>query len=611
MRFALVALCLSIACAKAPPRAGSVRASAGAHGIEITWDPAPGAVVYRVQLVDLDTGEPLGAPQTVRGTRVTLSGSYSRNAGVWVDAFPGERAYGFVSAGSGEGDGSAWQIFGPQDFRGGELRAQFGALASSERLGVLLINAGGRDAAGATVGIDGAAVDAPVTAQGPRGLLTEAAAAAGGAGETFQASRGMLSETSFPAVNAPAELQMPRGSLGQASPAMVSLHDAVRAAQEEAPLQAAAPEPLARRRSFCVVPGLQFAIHVRRPATLALATAHAEFYVDDEDAGHYPPSFFPALGQMFEDRVFGAVTGVFGAPTDVDRNGKLLVVLSHELGAHLNGGWLIGYFGNADLSRSRDDSSGCGDGGSNHGEIIYLNDVANGIANGWSADELSSTVYPETLAHEMQHMLNFGHRCVERTCEGAEATWINEALSKVAEDLAGFGWNASAGRAAGTAYLSHGGSSLRGYDGRSLTHWEGDPIGNYQGAHSFLRFYADRFGGALAREVALGQGGVYGLETALGRPLPRAMAEWASALLLSNEPGAPYSFSGQAWSPLHERLRHLETSQPGPVTLRADGIAAVASGAGLGGAARVTVRSGESVPPHVVVVRYAAQVPAR
>jgi hypothetical protein len=342
-----------------------------------------------------------------------------------------------------------------------------------------------------------------------------------------------------------------------------------------------------------------------------LATAHADFYVDDEDLDHYPASFLPALGAQFEARVFAPVTAVFGLPTDVDGNGKMLVVLSHELGAHLNGGWLIGYFGNADLARGRDDSSGCEGGGSNHGEIVYLNDIANGGANGWDAEDLAASVYPETLAHEMQHMLNFGHRCVEKRCQGTEATWINEALSKVAEDLAGFGWNSSPGRAAGTAYLSHGTTAIRGYDGRSLTRWEGDPIGNYQGAHSFMRFFADRLGADLPGSVAVGNGGVYGLETALGRPLPRAMAEWATALLLSNEAGAPYSFSGTAWSPLHERLRYLDTLAPGNVTMRTDGIAAMTSGSGLGGPAEVTVRSAEAVPPHVVVVRYAAEMPAR
>ena len=110
---------------------------------------------------------------------------------------------------------------------------------------------------------------------------------------------------------------------------------------------------------------------------------------------------------------------------------------------------------------------------------------------------------------------------------------------------------------------------------------------------------------------ASGPGGVPGLESALGLPMPFAMAQWATALLLSNEPEAPYSFSGPAWSPLHDRLRHLDTRAPGPLTVRRDGIAAVMSGPGLGGAARVTVRNGGEAPPYVVVTRASAALPAR
>lgn len=153
------------------------------------------------------------------------------------------------------------------------------------------------------------------------------------------------------------------------------------------------------------------------------------------------------------------------------------MLFSRELGQHLKGGWLIGYFGNADLLRSRDDSNDCSTGGSNHGEIVFLNDVQNGEDNGWSAQDLAGTIYPETLAHEFQHLINLGHRCVERACDGPEKIWINEALSKVAEDLAGYGWNAGPGRAQGREYLSRAEGRLRGYDGRGLTLWEGDPIG--------------------------------------------------------------------------------------------------------------------------------------
>ena len=555
-------------------RPRDVRASVRDGGVEVWWSSSSVVSAHRVQLVDLDRGASASDAILVKGTHAVLDGSAS---GVWVDAIPGGRAVAIVGAGDQGGTGGAWQIFAPWDFRAGQLSAAFARLAPTERLAVLLVNSGGRDGAQAEVIVDGAS-----------------------------------------------EIPEQPAALSSAPPApSPGLHEMVRARESALALErpaAAEPLPSGARRSFCVVRGLDFSRHVRKPATLAISTVHAEMYVDDDDLEEYQVDVLASLTDAFEQRVWSAITSTFGMPTDVDGNGKLTVFITHELGTHLNGGWLIGYFGNADLVRARDDSADCSSGGSNHGEIVYLNDPGNGSANGYSAADLFLGVYPATLAHEMQHLLNFAHRCVERSCEGAQETWINEALSKVAEDLAGYGWNAASGRAEGAAYLRRAEGAaylrraegeLRGYDGRSLTRWEGDPIGNYQGVHSFLRLFTDRSGVELLGRIARESSGVEGLEAMLGLPLPMAMAEWATALLLSNEPGSPYSFSGSAWSPLHDRLRYLDTRAPGIVTLRQDGIAAVMSGTGLGGPARVVVRSREENAPYVVVVRTSATIPVR
>jgi len=564
MRLTMVCLVTAIACGGSS-RPRDVRASARDGFVEVSWEEGPLAGPNRVQLIDLDTGKPASEAVIVAGTHARIPGVAS---GVQVEAESGGRALGLVSAGAQGGTGGAWQIFAPWDFQGGRLSASFAQLAPGERLAVLLVNQGGVEQAQAEVDVEG---------------------------------------TGDPV----AEPVQSAAALTAAAPA---LHEVLRAQEAALALEQPAPAEASQagaRRSFCVVQGLDFSRHVRKAATLALATEHAEFYLDDEDLGEYQGRQVQTLGTAFEARVWPAILSTFGAPGDVDGNGKLLVLLTHELGAHLNGGWLIGYFGNADLVRARDDSADCTGSGSNHGEVVYLNDAHAGVVNGYAAQDLFATVYPATLAHELQHLLNFQQRCVARSCEGPEEIWINEALSKVAEDLAGFGWNSAMGRAEGSAYLSRANGALRGYDGRSLTHWEGDPIGNYQGVHSFLRLFTDRLGSDLVARVTVGPGGVSGLEDALGLPLPFAMAQWATALLMSNEPGAKYSYSGASWSPLHDRLRHLDTRSPGAVTLRHDGIAAVMSGSGLGGSARVTVRSSAQSPPYVVVARTSATLPSR
>ncbi len=560
-------LCLlaALACG-APSPPSNVRASARDGAVEVFWDGAP-LTTYRVQLADLDTGNPVSGAIEAKGGHAVLPGAAS---GVWVDALPGGRATGVVSAGSSGGTAGKWQIFAPWDFRAGALSASFNQLTPQERLGVLLVNFGGPDGAQAEVSVEGTA---------------EA---------TVQATQQTL--------------------IADRSAPSAGLHEQLRARESALALEAPAPaetSTAASLRSFCVARGLDFSRHVRKPATLAVSSAVVDIYVDDDDLGEYEGPELATLAQTFASSVQPAVVSAFGSPSDVDANGKVLVLLTHELGAHLNGGWLIGYFGNADLVRGRDDSAGCSGSGSNHGEIVYLNDPLAGAANGYARQDLFASVYPATLAHELQHLINFARRCVARSCDGPQEIWINEALSKVAEDLAGFGWNSAGGRAEGSAYLSRAAGQLRGYDGRSLTRWEGDPIGNYQGVHSFLRLFTDRLGIDLAARIAASRGGTSGVEEALGLPMPFAMAQWATALLLSNEDGAPYSFSGASWSPLHDRLRHLDTRPPGPLSLRGDGISAVLSGAGLDGAARVTVRSAAERPPYVVVVRTSAALPDR
>src|SRR3954468_14535232 len=511
MRIALCFCAIAALACGGPMRPRDVHAFAADGAVEVTWGAAPLVETYRVQLVDFESGSPVSEPVIVHGTRATLPGNAS---GVWVDALPGGRATGVVSGGAQGGSGARWQFFAPWDFRAGALSVRYPRLAPDERLGVLLLNAGGPDQAAANVAIDGVVA----AAEPPTETTTSA-------------------------------LQSARTS-------SLALHEVVRA--QESALAAEVPAAAEAagtgdHRSFCVGPALDFSRHLRKPATRAASSAYADLYVDDDDLSHYEGPLLASLAAALDQRVWPAVTQAFGAPTDVDGNGKVLVLITHELGAHLNGGWLIGYFGNADLIRSRDDSSDCGNGGSNHGEIVYLNDLRNGESNGYPAAELLSTVYPATVAHELQHLLNFERRCVSRSCDAPEAIWINEALSKLAEDLAGYGWNSAGGRAEGAAFLRRADGALRGYDGRSLTQWEGDPIGNYQGVHSFLRLFTDRLGVGLASRIAESRGGTSGVEEALGLPMPFAMAQWATALLLSNEDDAPYSFSGASWSPLHDR----------------------------------------------------------
>ncbi|HEY5675874.1 MAG TPA: hypothetical protein VIR81_03775, partial [Myxococcales bacterium] len=151
MRIAFLCIIAALGCGgSARPR--DVRASAVNGAVEVSWGQAPLVGTYRVQLVDLDSGTPRSEAVTVRGNHVTIAGSAS---GVWVDAVPGERVTSVVSGGAQGGTGDGWQFFAPWDFRDGALTVRYPAVSADERLGVLLVNAGGPDDAQAVVTVDG------------------------------------------------------------------------------------------------------------------------------------------------------------------------------------------------------------------------------------------------------------------------------------------------------------------------------------------------------------------------------------------------------------------------------------------------------------------------
>ncbi|HZZ86091.1 MAG TPA: hypothetical protein VFE30_16300 [Anaeromyxobacteraceae bacterium] len=404
-----------------------------------------------------------------------------------------------------------------------------------------------------------------------------------------------------------------------------------------------APDP---HPAWCVAagfpgPGATFS---RRSATLAWTTAHALFYVDDANAGELSTADWSALANAWEQRIYPSDTGLFGPPSDVDGNGKLIILFTSQLGGLSSGGAVAaGYYWAGNLF-GPDPTAGCNCGaagappcpksgslgftfqGSNGADMFVMNTPTNLATANYTRAAALSQVIPSTLAHEFQHLISFNLHCLVRatTC-GTEETWLNEALSKVAEDEAGFGWNVS--RAAGAEYLAYaptsGTSTYLGYDQASLTIWESDPIGNYEGVHAFLRYLADRQGAALltalSGDPATGNSlkGKENLAFAAGLTFESAVADFTTAAAFSNETFVPdprFDYTGASWTPFHAALRHLEYQSlnqgtPATATLRADGWNAFATGAAGSGGATIVVQSAATVKPAVLLITFTGTLP--
>lgn len=162
----------------------------------------------------------------------------------------------------------------------------------------------------------------------------------------------------------------------------------------------------------------------------------------------------------FESAVWPKVTGVFGPIWTPGVDGDPRLVILH---ARLRPG-VAGYFSGADsYPRSIQKHS-------NEREIIYMS----------TTTPVGTRDYLATLAHELQHAVHWA-------ADADEDTWLNEGLSEVASELAGF-------------HIISVASYLRA-PATSLTEWpaqisESGP--NYGAAALFFEYFMDHYGGEAA-----------------------------------------------------------------------------------------------------------------
>jgi hypothetical protein len=175
---------------------------------------------------------------------------------------------------------------------------------------------------------------------------------------------------------------------------------------------------------------------VLHPARVVAVFPHAIVFVDTlSPLGGYTDSELAGFGASFDTEGFALDTLNFGAPSDIDENGRVAIFFTP--GVNLipgpPGGTVLGLFAGRDLIAAS--LMGCV--GSNEGEMFYLpvpdpNKTLN--ANYTNKADLSSAVLA-TLVHEFQHLINAGRRYYVNHVAVDEEVWLNEGLSHIAEEL--------------------------------------------------------------------------------------------------------------------------------------------------------------------------------
>lgn len=166
-------------------------------------------------------------------------------------------------------------------------------------------------------------------------------------------------------------------------------------------------------------------------------------------AGGFTASTWTEVGREFDEVVVPTDSAFFGAPADIDGNGRVTYLFTPEVNRlnPANGPSFLGFFLPLDLVDSGDaEGSGLrGEAGqicpaSNEGELIYVA-VADPEGEFGSSIRLDQARRQARAigAHELEHLISAEQRLVHRRggFDDLDVTWLQEGLAHLAEEVVG------------------------------------------------------------------------------------------------------------------------------------------------------------------------------
>jgi hypothetical protein len=163
-------------------------------------------------------------------------------------------------------------------------------------------------------------------------------------------------------------------------------------------------------------------------ATARVVGVRGIVYVDNEAEAAFDEEDLQFFARTFDDPIFSTVAGVYGDPSDLDGNSRVVILFTPQvnlLTPRRATSFISGFFYGCDLvSRSR-----CS--GTNQGEIFYA--LVPDPTGRWGDARTRFAVreaVPPVLAHEFQHMIHFARRGFS-----SDALWLSEGLAHTAEEL--------------------------------------------------------------------------------------------------------------------------------------------------------------------------------
>ena len=312
-------------------------------------------------------------------------------------------------------------------------------------------------------------------------------------------------------------------------------------------------------------------------AQLAYVGTSVLLYVDSlAPDGGFSAAQLQTYGQYFDQTLFAIDTTAFGAPTDIDGNGRVIVLMTGVVNADTPAstcttqGFIAGFFNEEDFTAAAVDPN------SNQGEIFYaiVPDPAGQYSCVHSVADLQFDV-PPTFLHELQHLISFGqHVVVAGGLPGA--SWLDEGMSTVAEELGSLYYeqkcpppscrtdpsqlfpDSSQPFIQNFLYNSYvyalvpdTASILLENDADAGTAWRG-------GAWLLVRWLADQKGTGVYRQLEQGSpSGTTAIAQVMGEPFPQVFADFGLSLYTDSLPGLPRATAPAANRFTTRNLRQL------------------------------------------------------
>ena len=335
--------------------------------------------------------------------------------------------------------------------------------------------------------------------------------------------------------------------------------------------------------------------------------------------GGFSDSEYQSFGITFDTLIAAVDTAAFGAPTDIDANGKVIIFFTkavNEMTTRGSQAVTLGFFYSRDLLPNTGAGACLG---SNDAEMFYLivPDPSATVSDARSKTFVLNTT-PPTIAHEFQHLINGGRRLyVNAGAATNEEVWLNEGLSHVAEELVFYRVSHFQSRlnigtsvlvdptafAVWQTYMQQNYLRYRTYlpvtDVNSPFSGSGSSLQNRGAVWSYLRYAADRLlandGDVWFRLVNAQSTGFNNLTSTLGTDAEALMRDWAMSVYLDdNVAGISNIYKQASWN-MRAEAQALGQSFPVVTTGLTDGVStSVTLGAGGVAFRRFSVAAGQA-----------------